>query len=44
MQKVKNYLFEMFSFTDDFLASNDVESSVIKPIIISHLTNLMKNF
>ena len=34
----------MFSSTDDFLASNDVETGVIKPIITSHLINLMKNF
>ena len=33
----------MFSSTDDLLASNDVESVVIEPIITSHLTNLMKN-
>jgi len=44
MQKPENDSFEMFSFTDDFLAPNDVESGAIKPIITSHLTNFMKNF
>ena len=34
----------MFSSTDDFLASNNVETDVIKPIITAHLTNLVKNF
>ena len=44
IQKVENDSFDMFSFTDDFLASNDVESDAVKPIITSHLTNLMEIF
>ena len=34
----------MFVSTEDFLASNDVESGVIKPITTSHFINLVKNF
>uniref|UniRef100_H2YPP8 HAT C-terminal dimerisation domain-containing protein n=1 Tax=Ciona savignyi TaxID=51511 RepID=H2YPP8_CIOSA len=44
IQKAQNDSFEMFSSTYDFLASNDVETDVIKPIITSHLINLVKNF
>ena len=44
IQKAQNDSFEMFKSTDDFLASNGVETGVIKPIITSHLINLMKNF
>ena len=44
IQKAQNDSFEMFSSTDDFLASNDVETDVIKPITTSHLINLVKNF
>ena len=44
IQKAQNDSFEMFLSTDDFLASNDVETDVIKPIITSHLINLVKNF
>ena len=43
-QKTENDTFEMFPFTDDFLASNGVEPGVIKPIIISRLTSLKENF
>ena len=43
-QKTEDDIFEMFPFTDDFLASNIVEPGVIKPIIISHLTSLKENF
>ena len=34
----------MFSFTEEFLANNDVESNVSKPLLIEHLSNLLKQF
>ena len=34
----------MFSFTEEFLANNDVESKVIKSLVINHLSNLLKQF
>ena len=34
----------MFSFTEEFLANNDVESNVIIPLVIEHLSNLLKQF
>ncbi|XP_076805596.1 protein FAM200A-like [Clavelina lepadiformis] len=43
-QKVENDSFEMFSSTEDFLANNDAESNVIKPLVIDHLSNLLKQF
>ena len=43
-QKVENGSFEMFSFTEEFLTNNDVESNVIKPLVIEHLSNLLKQF
>ena len=43
-QKVKKNSFEMFSFTEEFLANNDVESNAIKPLVIDHLSNLLKQF
>ena len=43
-QKVENGSFEMFSFTEEFLANNDVESNVITPLVIEHLSNLLKRF
>ena len=44
IQRAQNDSLKMFSSTDDFLASNNVETDVIKPVITSHLTNLVKNF
>ena len=41
-QKVENDSFEMFSLTKKFLANNDVESNAIKPVVIDHLSNLLK--
>lgn len=43
-QKVENNSFEMFSYTEEFLASNDVEANVLKPLVIDHLFNLLKQF
>ena len=43
-QKVENGSFKMFSFTEEFLANNDVESNVSKPLVIEHLSNLLKQF
>ena len=43
-QKVENDSFVMFSFTEEFLANNDVESKVIKSLVIDHLSNLLKQF
>ena len=43
-QKVENGSFEMFSFTEEFLANNNVESNVITPLVIEHLSNLLKQF
>ena len=40
--KVENDPFEMFSFTEEFLANNDVEINVIKPLVVNHLSNLLK--
>ena len=34
--KVENDSFEMFSFTEEFLAYNDVELNVIKPLVVDH--------
>ena len=34
----------MFSFTEEFLANNDVESNVSKPLVIKHFSNLLKQF
>ena len=34
----------MFSVIEEFLANNDVVSNVIKPLIIDHLSNLLKQF
>ena len=34
----------MFSFTEKFLANNDVELNVIKPLVVDHLSNLLKQF
>ena len=34
----------MFSVMEEFLANNDVESNVIKPLVIDHLSNLLKQF
>ena len=34
----------MFSFTEKFLADNDLQSDIIKPIAITHLSSLLKNF
>ena len=42
--KVENDSFEMFSFTEEFLANNDVELNVIKPLVVDHLSNLLKQF
>ena len=38
-QKVENG-----SFTEEFLANNHVESNVITPLVIEHLSNLLKQF
>ena len=43
-QKIENDLFVMFAFTEEFLASNDVESKVIKSLVIDHSSNLSKQF
>lgn len=43
-QKVENDLFEMLSFKEEFLANNDVESNVIKPLVIDQFSNLLKQF
>ena len=43
-QKVEKNSFEMFSFVEDVLADNDVESDVIKPLAIDHLSNLLTQF
>ena len=43
-RKVKNDSFKMFSFTEEFLADNDLESDMIKPILINRLSILLKNF
>ena len=43
-QNVENDSFEMFSFTEDFFANNDVKSDVIKPLAIDHLLNLLTQF
>ena len=43
-QKVENASFEMFSFTEEFFANNDMESNVIIPFVIEHLSNLLKQF
>ena len=43
-QKTETDTFEMFPFTDNFVASNDVELGAIKPIVISLLTSLKENF
>ena len=32
----------MFSFTEEFLANNDVEINVIKPLVVNHLSTLLK--
>ena len=34
----------MFSFTEEFLANNNVELNVIKPLVVDHLSNLLKQF
>ena len=34
----------MFSVIEEFLANNDVVSNVIKPLVIDHLSNLLKQF
>ena len=34
----------MFSFTEEFLANNDVEPNVTKLLVIEHLSNLLKRF
>ena len=34
----------MFSFTENFLDDNDVESDVIEPLAIDHLSNLLTQF
>ena len=34
---MENNSFEMFSYTEEFLASNDVEANVLKPLVIDHL-------
>ena len=34
----------MFSFTGEFLANNDVELNMIKPLVVDHLSNLLKQF
>ena len=43
-QKVENGSFEMFSFTEKFLANINVESNIITPLVIEHLSNLLKQF
>ena len=43
-QKIENDSFEMFLFTEEFLANNDVESNAIKPLVIVHLPNLSIQF
>ena len=43
-QKVEYGSFEMLSFTEEFLANNDVESKVIIPLVMEHLSNLLKQF
>ena len=42
--KVENDSFEMFSFTEEFLANNDVELNMIKSLVVDHLSNLLKRF
>ena len=42
--KVENDSFEMFSFTEEFLANTDVELNVIKPLVVDHLSNLLIRF
>ena len=34
----------MFSFTEKFLAYNDVEFNMIKLLVVDHLSNLLKQF
>ena len=34
----------MFSFTEEFLAKKNVETNVMKPLVIDHLSNLLKQF
>ena len=34
----------MFSFTEEFLANDDVEPNVITPLVIENLSNLLKQF
>ena len=34
----------MFSFTEEFLAKKNVELNVMKPLVIDHLSNLLKQF
>ena len=31
-------------FTEEFLADNDVETNMIKPLAVDHLSNLLKRF
>ena len=42
--KVENDSFEMFTFTEEFLANKDVETNIIKPLVVNHLSNLLKQF
>ena len=43
-RKVENDLFEVFPFAEKFLDDNNLESDIIKPNIISHLSSLLKDF
>ena len=40
--KVENNFVAMFSFIEEFLANNDVELNIIKPLVVDHLSNLWK--
>ena len=34
----------MFLFTEEFLANNNMESNIIKPLAVDHLSNLLTQF
>ena len=42
--KVENDSFQIFLFKEEFLANNDVELNMIKPLVVDHLSNLLKQF
>ena len=44
LQKVQNYSFEMFSYTQDFIVEKKFNVDLIKPIVTDHLACLKNNF